>query len=307
MEITFRFKVERSANFYFFVQNLSEWEPWARLEANEFWRTSLAIPEDVIANLKDFASIHRMYQRPENFLGRWFFGYKDPWKQLRRSLRPKEFEIVRNAFSACEPFFNRLWIKEEKSLRKWQFILTKRAAELRLAKKIIPTLASLYGVRFTSRTVTSHLLLSAPNYLSGTSGRSGDASIIMEISRFPKDKPAAVLGLLWHETIHCLFDRQFKRLASKTTRKADGMRIHEIAAGSLFPRGPLGQRALGTNPPNNRYFRDAPGMQENLFGLMQTYIDQERALDRQYVKEVAKIKSRPEQSQGGRQDVDYTS
>ncbi len=290
LKINFKVEVNRWTNFYFFLQNLSEWNDHFRKEYNETWIRELEIPATLLAELKMFARIHRRYARPARHLARPFLNGKNPFIALRRMVTQKECHEVNLAFRKFAPFFDRLWKVEEVRLRNWSRRLTSGLTQSRKRSVFESTLSKLYAPKASSAKILVTLVCSAGNTLGGQVQDVGDGKkrVIVEISRAGDDRANFAEGIVWHETIHAAFDGATLKPALKKM-KMERMSIHEIAAGLLFPRGVLGQEYLGISPPKNGFIRSYPQANEELLALMRDRVSSERVLDRTFVEEVVRL------------------
>jgi len=97
-------KISRQTNLYFFVQNLSEWHVSTRKKHNEAWRYELSFSTEINDYLKEFKKIHEKYPFGDNYLGRPFFLYDDPWSAVKSIVGEESMLKIQKIFR-CFIFF----------------------------------------------------------------------------------------------------------------------------------------------------------------------------------------------------------
>ncbi len=242
----FRPKISRYANLYFFIQNLSEWHFSNRKKHNKEWRNELAFSEKVELCLQEFKEIHKKYSFGDEYLGRPFFLYDNPWSMIKTIVGEDDYVKIKNIFSTLEPYFNTLYIKDEIILKKWA-ILISEPEFLEKASFINETLASFYGCSLYNEDCTIYLLLSTKEKNGGTSGTINDHSVTLELSQISLESKGQVLKVLWHELIHLYFrNNTFYPLLEKyTDNNLEAMgKIDELIASSLLPNGLLKENTI---------------------------------------------------------------
>ena len=290
MPINFDIRVNRTANFYFFVQNLASWEPWVRQAANDFWVKKLNIPDGVLGEAERLAEIHERHSGDPGtyYLGTPFYGEaEDPFSDLTAKVGDGEAEKVRRIFGILAPYFDRLWEEDGPLLEEWKERLSAIMNDRATQDRICPVLATAYGTDFESATVRVELTVSAPDTCGGRANFLDASTVRLEVSRLPAEKVRWPASVLWHETIHCLYDGALLKPAIRAVvGEDDPMMIHEVAANSFLPRGYLGQEVLGMSAPGPRYMSQLVGRAEEAIALARFYFDRGEALGEAYVREV---------------------
>ena len=281
--------VSRWANFYFFVQNLSEWNNRNRKDYNALWQAELGPFFEREKNaLKAFKKVRLRYKSNRGEFERAFFTSKEPLKQLQLTLPTDEFIVIKKVFALFKKKFDILYKKDFPLLKKWQEILYRKINKKSLIKSIISPIEILYNATAPKKTVDIYLLLSAPNHTGG-GANVNDQSASIEISRYPTQGINHVLGIIWHEVIHLCFEKQYfvPLLVEYFGRasKSIGL-ISEIAASSLLPNGILGQSILYSLPPKFLNIRIPTKFNKKLMNIMGGYMKSKKPLDKKYIQNI---------------------
>ena len=290
--IKFNIKISRWASFYFFVQNLSEWHFSNRKDYNLLWRKILGIflkqEEDA---LKRFKEIRSQYPQSKSCFEKSFFLSEDPFGKLILALPAEEYQAVKNTFSLLESKFNSLYEKDLPPLNRWREILDKAINNQELNDTILVSLNTLYKTSIRGEEINIYLLFSAVDHTGG-GANVDNQSISIEISRYPLEDTRHILGIVWHETIHLVFQNQyfyplltgyFQKDKQKTVL------INEIVTASLFPRGTLGIRLLKNNPAV-KLLPDVDVKQTtDILNLTKEYLDKNKYFDEDYIKKLSLI------------------
>ncbi len=286
----FNFLISKNANFYFFVQNLSEWHFSARKEYNKVWKEELGIfSEKEKRLLHQFAKIHKKYSFGKRCLGQYFFG-ENPWEKAEEKISSKHFNKIKETFDILRKKFETVYKKDKVKLDKWRKKLVKEV-EKKETEEILEILSTLYNINPTEDVLDVYLLLSAGEKVGGGANLE-KKNITIELSQAPLDNTNRILGVMWHEIIHLLFEKPtfislIKNIVSSSLDT--NLPINEIAASSLFPRGILGIRLLKNNPPSKLYKQVNKTQTIELIDLMKEYVDKKRPLDLLYIQKVKSI------------------
>jgi hypothetical protein len=288
----FKIIIHRWGNFYFFIQNLSEWHFSARKTYNELWRKELApFSADEEAAIQTFKNIRQKYKTSRTFFEDVFFKQDNPLLALKNYLPSDESATLEKIFLELKNKFDVLYAKELPALTNWQNELAVTLNDSASVKKISMIVSGLFGTPAIDNEINIYLLLSAPNHVGG-GANIDEKSISLEISRYPKEKIGHGVGVIWHETIHLVFQNHkfyqlLLRLVENDRTLADP--IMEITTTALFPRGVIGTRLLNNKPLEKL----APGIDRNqaieLLRIIQEYIDSQKELDEEYVAKAIKI------------------
>jgi len=286
----FRFIISKWGNFYFFIQNLSEWHFSCRKKYNALWQKELgSLSLEEKQTLKVFKKIRSKYKPAKTCFEQAFFSVKNPWQLLTTTLNPTEYQNIRKIFITFQNKFEKFYHKEYPLLEQWQKLLEKTANKKILNQKITKILDNLYKTKFTNKNITInvYLLPSTPD-TTGGGANIDEKNISLEISRYPTKKNNHALAILWHETIHLIFEKQyFYPLISQKYGylQKDKIFINEITAASLFPKGILGQELL-KNKPGPLYFGKFHRQKGKFFRIMKSYITQKKNLDTHYIENI---------------------
>jgi hypothetical protein len=290
--IKFKCIVNKLANFYFFVQNLSEWHPTNSKDYNIFWRAEIGpFSSKEEKAIKQFRKFISKYPFGLSYVDSPFFLKKNPWAVLKKSLPKEDFITIKNIFSELEDKFNLLWEKDRLLLIRWQKLLDDKLNDVVLIKPIIKILKILFKTQPSSSLIKVFLLLSSPNRSGGRASPINEGHIGLEISRQPIERLNDIIGVVWHETIHsCFQNHYFLPLITKYFYDQETIYlIEEATLDALFPYGILGNRFLKNKIAYK--FRDpiTPKQTIKILNLMKEYIDSKKSLDKRYLRRLAKI------------------
>lgn len=295
--LIFKPEVSCYANFYFFIQNLSEWHFSNRKTHNEVWRDELSFSPEAEDCIRSFKEIHQKYPFGDRYLGRPFFLYKDPWPEVEL-LAGKDSIEIKNIFTTIEQYFNTIYLKDQVNLKQWAEIIS-RPEFAANAQYINNTLANFYGCAPYNENCVVYLLLSTEKSNGGTAGTISNSAITLEVSRAPLTSEKHISRVLWHELTHlyfrnCLLTPLLEK-GIDNNRELIG-RIDEFVASALLPKGLLKENAL-SSPIESKtfgYFNTRFGSEEiiEIQKLIYPYLEQKRAMDKHLVLELCRICSR---------------
>ncbi len=290
--IKFNIKISKCANFYFFIQNLSEWHFSNRKDYNLFWRKELgAFSTQEEDALKRFKKIRLRYSQGKSCFEKVFFLSEDHFKELSKTLSVEECQIVKNTFSLLESKFTSLYEKDLPLLNRWQEALIKAANDRKLTDTIIASLSTLYKTSIQEKEIHIYLLFSTKEHTGG-SANIDNQSIGVEISRYSLENIEHALGIIWHEVIHVFFQNQYFyplliNYFSGKQSKVDF--LNEAVTASLFPKGMLGIRLL-KNKPAGRLLSDINTKKTiKILNLTKEYLDQNKHFNKDYIKRLSLI------------------
>jgi hypothetical protein len=289
----FKFIISKWGNFYFFVQNLSEWHFSCNRNYNAFWQNTLGkLTKEEKESLEIFKKIRLNYKTSKSCFEEAFFIKRNPWQLLSSTLTSQEYQDIHNTFIILQNKFEKLYKKECPLLRKWQKLLDKTANNKTLNKKITKVLDKLYGTDATDKNIiiNVYLLLSSPN-ATGGGANIDKKSITLEISRYLIEKSNHALGIIWHEIIHLLFQNKnfFPLVLKNTSGQKDADFINEITAAALFPRGLLSQQFFNNNLTNHLHPSLTPENTSMIFQLLKDYIHNYKTLNIYYINQIKNI------------------
>jgi len=292
--MNFSIVINKSANFYFFIQNLSEWHFSNRKDYNVLWRKELGQFSSQEENaLKQLKEIHLRYPFGKLYLGRQFFLEENPWTPLKQKLPQGDFTNLKSIFSLLEKKFDSFYKKELILLKRWQTILRKELSNENLITTVNIILAKLYGALPFSKEITIYLLPSDESHSGGTGGIIDNRSINLEISRSPLERVNHAIGIIFHEIIHLYFEKQsfLLRVNKKYPNDADAVNlVKEATSSSLFPNGVLGIKFL--NIKNELLHAKIPQeYTKELLLLANRYIEKEKPFDDEYIETIYSLVS----------------
>lgn len=283
----FEIIINKSANFYFFIQNLSKWHFSCREEHNLYWQNILnKFSKEEITALKNFKRIRLKYPASKSIFEQSFFLKKYPFKNLKSNLSKKGYESVYKTFLLFTNKFNIIYRQELIKLKSWKMVLNTKLNKNKFINKIDKILSVLYNVHPSQNKINIYLLISSKKNFGG-GANINNKSITLEISQLPLNKYKKALGIIWHEIIHLLYEKRYfmpliKKIHPKNDKKFS--KILEIASYSLFPQGILGKKFFNTPLGNNKYFGRHGKKAKIYFNLMNKYVEQNKKLDERYIE-----------------------
>ena len=290
----FKFIINKWGNFYFFIQSLSEWHFSCRKEYNNLWQKELGIlsPEEKKA-LKTFKKIRLNHKVSKSYFEIAFFTKQNPWDYLKLNLSLEEYKDIKKVFDIFEDKFKNLYLLDLPLLKKWQILLNKKGNQQEINQKIILTLDNLYNTNIQNKDIIVKVyLLFSSSKISGGGANIDQKSISLEISRLPLEEVNHTLGVIWHETIHLLFQNEmFFPLILKNNNKGENVNlINEVTTAALFPRGILSKWFFNVNITSNLYPRSlTPEKTTKVLKLLHNYLYNHQALDIHYIKKIKNI------------------
>lgn len=286
----FKLKVSKWANFYFFVQNLSEWHFSNRKSYNIFWRKRLGdFSKQEETALKEFKKIRLKYPDNKSCFEKSFFLSNNPLKELSLVLSSSEYKDIKNVFSVFRDKFQILYKKELPLLKQWQKKIDKEINNKKYKNKILISLNTLYKTSVKKKTISVYLLFSTPGGIGG-GANIDDKNITLEISNYPLREIKEAIGIIWHEIVHLLFQyKYFHPLVRKyfLNNRQKFFPINEIVTASLFPEGVLGMKIFKNKlmTPRLFYGLDSSSINRVLI-LTKEYLDQKKYFDKEYIKKI---------------------
>lgn len=288
----FRFLFSRLANFFFFLHTLSDWHPSCRQEYEQWWKQQIEITsqhQKSLFKLKNILTRH--WKDNGSFLGTTFFLSPDPFPAVKSLLSTNEFNTLKEGFFLFEDSFNRIYRADEPLLKEWAETLTRSFNVKQEYRNILEMLQILYHIDHLPKQVNVYLTLCSPPKDSGGGGGSvWDSKLLwIEISRMPRSAYTQMLGILFHEFIHFIFEKEYFRSLVRTHSR-QSLNLHEVTSTSLFPRGILAQHILHVPPPPLEYYRYVSSSSvPKLLTLVEQYIKARKPFDEMYIKQLAEI------------------
>jgi len=306
----FLFIINKWANFYFFLQNLSKWNILTtRKEYNLLWRKELGpFSQREEKALKKFKEIHQRYPFGKLYFGHYFFVKKGLWNILEKKLQKKDFNNLKEIFFLWRKKFEIFYQKELPLLKNWQKVLQ---GKLTNSRKLINTtnvvLAKLYSASPFNKEINVYLL---PSTQSGGRGwasqisnrRISDLAVLLEISRCSLKEINHIFGIIWHEVIHLYFEKQyFLPLINKefpNDLKTIDL-IKEAANSSLFPAGILAKKILKISCKDKLlHAKISPKYTKAILNFTNEYLEKNNPFDTAYIRELYSILKRKRKQKG---------
>jgi len=289
--MNFEFRISKWANFYYFVQNLSEWHFSNRKDYNIFWREKLEpFSKNEEVALKKLKEIRLKYPRSKSCFEKAFFLSEHPLEELKNCLSKKDHILVEEIFDILKNKFDVLYKEEFPLLEKWHNALSEKAKDHNLITEVFSALNTLYKSGIKEKKILVSLLLSTYEHVGG--GANIDSDIVsLEVSRSPLEKINQAMGIIWHETIHLIFQDQFFSVLMDYFKDDEQTAtfINELTAGALFPGGILGIRLLKNKPTAQLLPQVTKEQTVMIIDLVKEYIDQRNQLDLEFIERLIKI------------------
>ena len=210
------FKISKTANFFFFVDNLSEWNMYYRKKYNEEWLQKFGKLTDTekIA-LKNYAKIMQRYEKRgiAKKIRRCFYKKNDniseSFRRVSKLIKNNELTILKNSYKIIEPRFEKMWNENLNVIEYNKKLLSsaykKVAKELNFAYK---KLENFYGDKTKNDYLCNVFLIISPN-------RGGKAlrrdAISIETEKLDQNNSyrfARVWFSIMHELTHARFENK---------------------------------------------------------------------------------------------------
>lgn len=296
--------VSKNANFYYFLHNFAKIkEPFHYRKWNiSLWRKEISFTKKENLSFKRFNKIHFKYF-PKVYIGKYFFLSQSPWVDLKKEISSKDLNVLREIFEILKKKFEVIYSKDLSNLKKWEIKLKKENRKLEenfLTKSITNKLRKFYNAVPQTKEVRAYLLLnSLKNNTSGERGRGLDGkSIMIELSRCSLNKINYILGIIWHEIIHCQFESYHlkKLLFSILKNEIKVLFASEIIARSFFPMGILGIKFFNLPTPftlTSSKWETFPRIDsqqtKEILALSNYYLEKNKKIDLCYIKKLKRI------------------
>lgn len=306
--IQFNFRVSQLANFYFFVQNLSEWHFSNCKQYNEVWRKQLSLGDRELSMLKKFSKLHQRYSFGPKYLGNYFLFHspQQAWKSLHSDLPELDFIFIKEIFDLLEPKFRQIWRKEGPRLREWKLALQGDSVSPK-SKTIERILGHFYQWHIGEPIQTDIILMLATNGFSGGGANfmNNPYALQLEISSLSVARLSHVLMLIWHELAHVLIIRhtdfihriqsfldinpeKAKTIKRIQNRQKPAIYINELILSSLLPTGCLRAKVFGKESYLSHNFKDAPRLFQHVLRLSKEYLEKQQSVDLAYLGRLLK-------------------
>lgn len=286
---------------------------------------NLSVKEKAI--LEDLKGILEKYNfgSEKGFIGQPFLTNtdKETWSVVGQWIDPLEVSRLQHIFASFEDRFNHLWPTIKKRLTVWKKVLSQESKSQNF-NLIDKELSVFFDTPSQERTrIKVYLLVSSQNFYAGQANI-GKNTLTLECSGVtPRKHKNNICSLLWHETIHTAYERNylnpliFSYLKEKDPAvlqehpvvqvvKDPSIPFREGVISSLFSGGVLARRYFSVRPtigPDEledklqRFtYEKAQSLAfwcafcaEKLKPLTESYLDQKRKIDQDYLESVFEV------------------
>jgi hypothetical protein len=268
MSISFKIKVSKLANQFFFVSNLSEWHFSCRRKYNEVWLNNAGkLTAEEKQALQSFKTILSRYDftyknNKSQYLGRFFYEYDDKkaWEELGKFVNEKEFRDIQQGFAIFKPRFEVMWKRIRRNHRRISVL--KNYLGRKENRLLFEDVVRTFGTLKRNKTITIILIFSplGPKETAAGSATINTPYVILELPDLKHNtwQFAYSIGVLAHEVSHLLFRENGgmkiikqavrilklpKEVASMPARGTISL-LDELIVESFLPLGYIGQKYL---------------------------------------------------------------
>lgn len=309
--------VSRSANLWHFISNLTDWHYSAMLYKETWLKETGSLSTQEKQVLNKLKKTLQKYTFGPNYWGRIFLVEPESsiWQKAGKMMLPKEIEVFKLAKTILLPRFEKIWVRDKHLLNYWA-ILCKQTDNLNLYLKMVKNLNVFLGTKIFPQKIKVILLLSTEGYANG-GANFAPGIITLEIGISSGISLHAKL-VLWHELIHSIWGhitdndklRNFIERQKECFTLPEAFRkrplvnlINESIIGSLLPDGFLAKKYFGYNSEDYyqrelEYFSAKKELNmgywlafsgNKLMPLTQQYIEENKSINEEYIKQVLKI------------------
>ncbi len=319
----FKIIVNKKANFFFFVSNLSEWSPYCRKDYSVSWLKNNPLDRK---EKNALAKLNRLLKEKKYKLINPLLTSVDEngfWGNVLKILSVEERTVFKEWLNIFEKRFEKLWLKEEKNLEKAKDNLAKNFL---VSDKLVALIKKLYGGRTSPKSISIFLFTSPDRkHLIGGGSGFGANGISLECSKITKNnnKNNMLARVILHEITHAFFEKRlidkiktfisseyfenkYKNLILKSSIykqvKSIIGPIKELILTSFLPEGYLAENFFGLNVIKNLKMRKSikeSQLEKNYYDLMlfgvlkmykiaKNYSDNQEPIDKKYIEEAIK-------------------
>ncbi len=319
----FNIKYSKIGNFFFFVSNLSEWSLYCRKNYNDLWLKDSPLNNKEKGMLDKLRNI--LKQKKYKLVNRSLISLNENefWQNISKTLPKNQITNLTESLNIFSERFEKLWLKEEKHLKK---IKDNALKSLSISDRLIALIKKLYGIKKSPKSVNIFLFINPiKKHLIGGGSGFGAKGIGIECSQITKNnnKNNMLTRVILHEITHAYFEKRlvnkinkfisskyFKNKYQKIILKSNVYRqtssilgpIKELILVSLLPEGYLAEKFFGLNVINNlkrRQFVKKNKLKKNYYDLMlfgifkmykiaKDYSDNKKFIDENYIEEAIK-------------------
>lgn len=322
------FKASKIANQYFYINNLTEWHFSCDPEINEAWlrMTGPLTTEEKIALSEITEKIFKKYYFE---LWDIFYGLPDKkaWPALKRKINKKDYELIRDTFKVFDKKFSLIWNKLQ-TLGKKNVKLLSAFARKSESRKFMDELGFVFGGKAYKNSIvlTCVILFSPLKAGMGGGANMKSPTVVFELPSkiLARNELARAISVIGHETGHFLFKKRGGEKIIKGVIKELNLPeklnflplstyelINESITASFAPKGYLakkyfplelqqrindafenGKRAVTNFYKNKKvkFYNELDGyFTRQLWPYAIQYLNENQALDKNYVLEAAKL------------------
>ena len=294
--------IDETANFWYFVANLSEWNNYVRPNLNNYIVDITGpLSELEKQTLNSFKSIFKEYGYNQKFWG------KDLLSGVEKNISEDPKFNSLTEISELKSRFEKLWSAEKTKLELWKNSLS---SQYTVSQGIINDCDILFGKSNSDQDINVLLLISAPGNVAGGADI-GDQWVQLEVSGMSTQNIRHVTAVLWHELIHLVWQTVSFRNLVKDAVKIYGVKdvagyspeevTVEAVTGSLLPFGLFRSKWLAEqnlseivdqkindfesrNIKNTYYFGLLAA--KNVSDLSKAYLDSGKQIDLEYLHQL---------------------
>lgn len=288
-EIKCKIRIEKIANFFFFLANLSKWKHWCRQEYNEEWikMTGKLMPNEQ-NQLKQFCQVMRRTSQKKLLLYDLFFQLTSEdriWQDTKKKLNRLDYNIVKETFEIFSNRFNKIWNNLPVKIAANDF--EQYINNFPYLNLILHDLKTFYSKKLNVKEIIILIILLPSGLQSGGGRYDLKNNIVILEGSLSRLLCSRTVEIFCHELIHLYFEKHY--LENLLNRYFDDcqdkkQQIKEAIAGSLLPNGYLSQKYFQKLP---KFSDNLPYIQKISFKLIpaiKNYFDQNKKIDENLIK-----------------------
>jgi len=214
----FFFKISKTANFFFFVANLSEWHFSCRKEYNRLWKDTLPpFSGKERRALRAFGKILKRYERTEKGINAPLFTLailKGNLRAIAKNIKKSDAHTLVSTLQLFRPRFQKLWREAYPRLKKFSKLIA-QPEQKRLIHRATKLIEIYFGKPKCGK-IEAFLLFAPPSELGGGGANIGPRRVTMEVGSLASFGDLRAIDwasrTLLHEVTHICFQEEFKTL-----------------------------------------------------------------------------------------------
>ncbi len=263
MNIQFEYAVNRTANLFHFISNLTDWHFSVRKRYKEKWLQQTGKLTDKEKEcLFKIVKLFKKYTFGKNYWGKVFLTKSDDevWKEAEKVFGQDAMKFKKMS-DVFQKRFDLIWDGKKNRLEKWQKLLEK-TEKIFINKDLIEDLNVLFGViPEIEENIQINLLLGGP----GGGANTTKYNIEMEVSNLSENEVKRIWAVIWHELIHKFWETgEYKQMIYDFSKEIDSelvkgipnhIVIKEMITSSLLPWGYFRKKYFKTD--TNEYIKQS--------------------------------------------------